>query len=509
MNERNENDIVLSLCGITKSYPGVTALDDVSIDFRRGEIHAIVGENGAGKSTIIKIIAGAIPFDSGRIIFGGAEYEKITPLEARNQGVEVVYQEHNLIESLSVAENICLGSKTGRFVDYKEMNRQAEEIFRRFDIDLDPKTKVQHLSVAQMQIVEIAKAVSKDVKILIMDEPTAPLTASFVDVLMDMITQLKKDGITIIYISHRLEEIFQIADRVSVLRDGQHITTQEVSGITRETLIDCMVGRQLTESFPEKHVEIGRVALEVRHLTGSGDADVSFSVRKGEVLGIAGLVGSGRTELLRLIYGADRKDSGEVLVNGQKVTIRSPKDALRSGIGLIPEDRKRQGCLLMQSVMWNTSIMCIRGISSRSFVNKDREKSLAEEYRKAFNIKAHSLTQKVNTLSGGNQQKVVLAKTLAANAEILMFDEPTRGIDVGAKQEIYQLICRLASEGKAIIIVSSEMEELLGLSDRLIVMAEGCLTGELTKDEFDQRRIMEYASRGAGKASDKGEYDGE
>lgn len=508
MNERNGDQTVLSLRGVTKRYPGVTALDSVSLDFKRGEIHAIVGENGAGKSTIIKIIAGSIPFDDGEIYFGGNPYKKITPLEARQHGVEVVYQEHNLIESMSVAENICLGEKTGRFVNWQEMYRRAEEIFRRFSIDIDPRTKVRNLSVAQMQIVEIAKAVSKNVKVLIMDEPTAPLTASFVDVLMDMVVQLKKEGVTIIYISHRLEEIFQIADRVSVLRDGQHVITQEIGEMTRKSLIDHMVGRQLTESFPEKSAKVGEVALEVRNLAGSGDAGISFSVRKGEILGIAGLVGAGRTELLRLIYGADRKDAGEVWVNGKKVTIRSPKDALRHGIGLIPEDRKRQGCLLMQSVMWNTSVMCIQTISSRGFVDTKREKSLAEEYQKAFNIKAHSLQQKVNTLSGGNQQKVVLAKTLAANADVLMFDEPTRGIDIGAKQEIYHLIFRLASEGKAVIIVSSEMEELMGLSDRMLVMAEGRLSGELTRDEFEQRRIMEYASRSVDAVGDKGVQDG-
>ncbi len=487
---------VLALRHITKTYPGVVALSDVSIAFEAGEVHALMGENGAGKSTLIKVISGAIAPDSGEIELGGATCQQMTPQAAIEKGVAVIYQEFNLFDSLTAAENIFIGERASdkRFVDYKQMGKAAAAIFQRFGVNIDPYQEVQYLTPAYKQIVEISKAIHKQAKILIMDEPTAPLSVAEVEKLFEIIAELKGAGITIVYVSHRLDEIFAIADRVSVLRDGKYICTVKTSEIDRDGLIQLMVGRELSNAYPAATGQAGAVILQVKNMTGNGVRDVSFDLRRGEILGVAGLVGSGRTELMRLIFGADRREGGEVLVGGAPVRIKSPTDALDKGIGLIPEDRKATGAFLGNSIAWNICISSIKKVSKGLVVSEKREREMAAFYHEKLRIKTPSLDQLVLNLSGGNQQKVVLAKVMAADTEVLIFDEPTRGIDVGARAEIYQLMRELAGQGKGIIMVSSDMEELLGMSDRAIVMAEGRLAGELDRTQFSQERILQLAS---------------
>ncbi len=487
---------LLTLKKLTKHYPGVLALDNVSLDFVEGEVHALLGENGAGKSTLIKMVAGAIEPDGGAILIDGQAYSRMTPHLARSLGVEVIYQEFNLVPSMSVAENIFLGDKTGNgiLIDTKTMVTRARKVFEQFNLDIDPHALVRDLPTAQQQIVEIAKAVSKHVKILIMDEPTAPLTVSEVESMFEVVRRLKEQGVTILYISHRLEEIFRISDRVSILRDGRYIATRTTKATNRAELISLMVGRELKESYPARRSIPGDVALEVKHLYGNGNADISFTVRKGEILGFSGLVGAGRTELARVIYGAEPAESGEIWLEGKPVQIHSPEEAIRLGIGLIPEDRKNQGVFLDMDVKWNIAFSKLRQISCRTVVDDKQETGIAEKYQARLKIKTPSLSQQVKNLSGGNQQKVVLAKSLAAESRILIFDEPTRGIDVGAKQEIYQLMCELADDGIAIIMISSDMEELLGMSDRVIVLCEGRFAGEVPREQFSQSIILDLAS---------------
>lgn len=493
-----EQDIILSLENITKIYPGVVALDHVSVGFMRGEIHALCGENGAGKSTLIKVITGAIQPEGGKIILGGTEYKAVTPALARANGIEAIYQEYNLVDTMSAAENISFGRQDGKFVNYKAMNETARQIFERFGVDIDPKTLVRNLTSAKRQIVEIAKAVSKNARILIMDEPTAPLTNAEIEILMEIIAHLKQEGVTIIYISHRLDEIFRIADRVTVFRDGQYVTTENIADTNRSQLIKYMVGRELSETYPcarrEKQAGGDVPVLEVRNLTGNGIKNISFQVKAGEILGIAGLVGAGRSEIIKVLVGAEQKQWGKILVNGKEVEIKSPAQALEYGIGLVPEDRKREGCFLLYGVNWNIVISCIKKISRGLFVDRRKEKEMAEAYTAKLQIKTPSGDQKVLNLSGGNQQKVVIAKTLASDPDVLIFDEPTRGIDVGAKHEIYELMDQLCAEGKAIIMISSDMEELLGMSDRITVLYEKQLSGDVPADHMSQEYILEMAS---------------
>ncbi len=487
---------VLTLKNITKTYPGVKALDNVSISFKKGEIHGLVGENGAGKSTLIKVISGAVVPQAGEIILDDRSYARLTPHEAIEKGVAVIYQEFNQFGSLTAAENIFIGEKlSGKpLVDYRQMNSEASVIFERFGINIKPDTEVQYLTPAYKQVVEISKAIHKQVRVLIMDEPTAPLSVSEVEKLFEIIAELKAQGMTIIYVSHRLDEIFAITDRVSVLRDGKYVTTVPTSEIDREGLIHLMVGRELSKTYPELATAPGETVLEVKNLSSSAVHDVSFHLKRGEILGIAGLVGSGRTELMRLVYGADKKTDGEILVNGEPVHVVSPARALQHGIGLIPEDRKATGVFLHQSIVWNIGISSLRNISRFLVVDSQKEQEQAENYRQKLQIKTPSLYQLVINLSGGNQQKVVLAKMMAANPDVLIFDEPTRGIDVGARMEIYQLMRELTAKGKGIIMVSSDMEEVLGMSDRVMVMAYGRITGELSKDNFSQEKILALAS---------------
>jgi ABC-type sugar transport system ATPase subunit len=397
---------------------------------------------------------------------------------------------------MSTAENIFLGDKASDkyLVDYRAMRRKAREVFDQFKVDIDPNILVRELSPAQKQIVEIAKTVSKDVKILIMDEPSAPLSVSEVEHMFEVVNQLKQSGVTVIYISHRLEEVFRISDRVSVLRDGEYVTTKLTKDTDRKELISLMVGRELKETYPPRLNPPGEIALEVKNLTGNGDHDISFAVRQGEILGISGLVGAGRTELAMLLYGAAPIESGEIWVDGKQVRMRSPRDAIQQGLGLLTEDRKNKGLFLEMGVGWNISFPIVRRLSKYGVVDTKTEKKITEQYKQRIGIKTPSMEQRVINLSGGNQQNVVLAKSLAAESDILIFDEPTRGIDVGAKQEIYHLMRELAENGIAILMISSDMEELLGMSDRIIVLSEGKLAGEVRKEQFSQDYILDLAS---------------
>ena len=487
---------VLSLRDIVKLFPGVVALKNVSLEFYAGEIHAIVGENGAGKSTLIKTITGAHAPDDGTITIDGEAFTAMNPALARQHGIECIYQEFNLIDVLSAAENICYGERSRGLVNQKAMNEKAAKLFADFGVDIDPSTPVRNLTPGHMQIVEIAKAVSKDARILILDEPTAPLSVAEVDILMSIVRKLRDDGVAIIYISHRLDEIFSLSDKVSVLRDGEYITTLKTSQTNRPELIKYMVGREMTQSFPPRSVQPGEVALEVENLTGNGVKNISFRVRKGEILGVSGLVGSGRTEIMKVIFGAEKKQWGRIRVNGAEAEIKNPGDAMHKyRIGLCPEDRKREGCFLGESISWNIVYNILGRISRLGVINRKKEREIADYYGSSMRIKAPDLDRtRVLTLSGGNQQKVVVGKALAADADIIIFDEPTRGIDVGAKYEIYELMNGLVEQGKAIVMVTSDMEELLGMSDRIVVFGERCLAGELTKEEFSQERILDMAS---------------
>jgi ribose transport system ATP-binding protein len=420
----------------------------------------------------------------------------MTPHLSRSLGIEVIYQEFNLVPAMSAAENIFLGDriKGSWLVDFKTMRSKTKEIFDLFRVDIDPGALVQDLSPAQRQIVEIAKAVSKNVKILIMDEPSAPLSVSEVDRMFEIIRQLKQEGVTVIYISHRLEEVFRISDRVTVMRDGRYVATKQTQDTNRKELISLMVGRELTEVYPCRTITPTETAIELKHLSGNGDRDISLTVRKGEIVGLSGLVGSGRTELAMLLCGAVPAEGGEIWIDGKLVKIRTPADAKRHKIGLLPEDRKGHGLFLEMGVKWNISFPIIRGLSRRGVVDRKKEAQIAQEYKEQLDIRTPSLDQRVINLSGGNQQKVVLAKSLAAHSSILIFDEPTRGIDVGAKQEIYRLMCELANNGIAIIMISSDMEELLGMSDRIIVLSEGEVAGEVKREQFSQDYVLDLAS---------------
>ncbi len=485
---------ILSLDHITKAYPGVVALSEMSLDFRSGEVHALLGENGAGKSTLIKVVAGAVQPDSGTLSVEGRTFTHLTPALSRSLGIEVIFQEFNLMPSLSAAENICLGEKTGRFVSQKDMRTRAQALFDQFEVDIDPATLVRDLPASRQQIVEIAKAVSKKARVLIMDEPTAPLSMTEVEHLFKIIRRFRDQGTTVIYISHRIDELFAISDRVTVLRDGKYVATKVTAQTSRAELINLMVGRELKESYPSRSVAPGAPVLELRGVTGNGDTDVSFSLRAGEILGMAGLVGAGRTELAKVLFGAARLEAGQILVEGKPVHIRSPRDAIRHGLGLIPENRKEEGCFLEMSIAWNISFANLRRLSAGLFVKAKAVDALGIRFQELLRIKTPNLTQKVRNLSGGNQQKVVLAKTLATDSRILIFDEPTRGIDVGARHEIYKLMGQLVEQGIAILMITSDMEELLGMSDRIVVIHEGQLAGAVDKPDFSQQRILELAS---------------
>ncbi len=490
------SDVFLELSHITKYYPGVKALNDVSVELKKGEVHALVGENGAGKSTLIKILAGAVEPNGGEIILNGKHYEKMTPQSAKELGVEVIYQEFNLMPSLSVAENIFCGSYMGNgvIISRKKMEQEAERILRDMGLFISPGVLVKNLSVAYMQVVEIAKAISRNAEILVMDEPTAPLTNAEVEILFQVIGRLKEKGVTIIYISHRLNEIFQIADRITVLRDGNKIASHNTVDVSRKQLIYEMVGREITETYPTRNNSVGETILQLKNVTGNGVRNISFEVHKGEILGLAGLVGAGRTETIRMLFGADPKVSGQFLLNGKEISPKSPKEAVEHGILLIPEDRKRQGVILNLPIYMNITLPILPKISKFTVINKKLEKKMVDQQQAALRIKTPTLQQLVKNLSGGNQQKVVLAKWLVCQGQVLIFDEPTRGIDVGAKQEIYGLMNELCEQGMAIIMISSEMEEVIGMSDRIVVLSEGIQTAVLDRADFNQETILHHAS---------------
>ncbi len=593
-------DNILELKNISKYYPGVTALNNVSLKIRKGEIHALVGENGAGKSTLIKTCSGAIAPSSGEICVNGKTFKSMTPKTSEENGIGVIYQEFNLVGDLSVAENIflgrairkgpssgeiCVNGKTfksmtpktseengigviyqefnlvgdlsvaeniflgrairkGIIIDLKAMERESKKILDSLHINISPKTLVKNLSVGYQQMVEIAKAMSQNAQVLIMDEPSAPLTSAEVESMFAIVDLLKEKGVSIIYISHRLEEIFRLSDRVTVLRDGEYVTTLNTAETNEDELVKYMVGRELTEIYPTRKADSikDEVLFEAVNVSGNGDKNISFKIHKGEVLGFGGLIGAGRTEMAELMFGmkpktsgkflykgkeinpkspkeaidvgiglvpvgAGRtemaelmfgmkpKTSGKFLYKGKEINPKSPKEAIDVGIGLVPEDRKAKGALLTLSIQENINMPIYPRISKATVINEKTEREIAQKYKEEISIKTPNLTQLVKNLSGGNQQKVILAKWLAADSELLIFDEPTRGIDVGAKQEIYTLINTLVEQGKAVLMISSEMEELMGMSDRIIILAEGSVSGELRKEEFKQETIMKYASK--------------
>lgn len=492
------SDNILELKHITKLYPGVVALNDVSLEVRRGEILALVGENGAGKSTLIKTCSGAITPTQGEIVINGKSFTGMTPQTSEQNGIGVIYQEFNLVGDLSVAENIFLGRaiRKGMVIDLKAMERESKKILDSLNIKINPKTLVKTLSVGYQQMVEIAKAVSQNAKLLIMDEPSAPLTSAEVEAMFAIVDKLKAGGVSIIYISHRLDEIFRLADRITILRDGQYVTTLNTDETNKDELVKYMVGRQLTEVYPKRD-EIcvkDEVIFEAVNVSGNGDKNISFKIHRGEVLGLGGLVGAGRTEFAELMFGMRPKTAGKFIFKGKEISPKTPKDAIELGIGLVPEDRKKEGALLGMSIRCNINMPIYQRISKGTVINEKKEEEIAQTYRKEISIKTPTLDQLVKNLSGGNQQKVILAKWLAADSELLIFDEPTRGIDVGAKQEIYTLINHLVEQGKTVLMISSEMEELMGMSDRILILAEGNMTGELNTSEFNQERIMQLAS---------------
>lgn len=490
-------DTILKVQDISRYYPGVKALNGISFEIRRGEVHAICGENGAGKSTFIKILTGAIEPSGGTIGFEGVQYKRLSPKQSMELGINVIYQEFSLIPFLSVAENIFYGRELKRHGvrDIKEMNRKAEELCREMGVSIDIKARVCDLGIAYQQIVEILKAVSQRSKFIIMDEPTAPLTVNETQIFFKIIEKLKKDQVTIVFISHRLEEVFQICDRVTVFCDGAYISTREVSEITQKQLISSMVGRELADDYPKPNRTIQEeIILKAEGLSNQYVKNVSFELKRGEILGFGGLVGAGRTELARAIFGADGISEGKLELRSTPYIPHTPKSAIKAGIGLIPEDRKNQGVVLSQSVKENAVFSILKKCSRATVISSKTEQEYVDQYIRELNIKTPSKDQLVKNLSGGNQQKVVLAKMLATNCDVLIFDEPTRGIDVGAKYEIYSLMCKLVEHGKSIIMISSEMSELIGMSDRILVMGAGRITGELKKAEFKQETILEMAS---------------
>ena len=489
---------LLQLSGINKYFPGVHALKDAQFDVRRGEVHALLGENGAGKSTMIKIISGVYKPDTGNIMLDGQQQTFNNPREAQSAGIATIYQELGLYPELSVAENIFMGHAPqkdwGLFktVDWDTMQRRAEELLAELNIhNLDVQANVGTFNVGNRQRIEIAKALSLDAQILIMDEPTAALTESDVEQLFSIVRLLRDRGVSIIYISHRLNEVFELADRVTVLRDGEYIGTQDVKDTTETQLISMMVGRTIDNLFPKQDAEIGDVVLEVSNLNRPPlTNNISFKVHAGEIVGLAGLVGSGRSETAQVIFGVLPAESGEIRVNGKKVQIKHPSEAVHYGIGYVPEDRGHQGLVKEMTIRENTSMAVLDSVSTNTFINRAKERVLANKSIQQLSIRATGSEQIVNKLSGGNQQKVVVSKWLASDPKILIMDEPTRGVDVGAKSEIHRLMSQLVAEqGLAILMISSELPEVLGMSDRVLVMREGHLVGEFTREEATQETI--------------------
>lgn len=494
-----EHKNILEFQGINKSFVGVKVLQDISFGIKKGEIHALLGENGAGKSTLMKILSGAYSKDSGQITWEGKVVDIKNTVDSERLGIAIIYQELNLIPELTVAENIYLNRQPRKYglVSWEKLYKDAENAIKQINVELNPKAVVSSLSVAQQQMVEIAKAISLNSKLLIMDEPTSTLTDAEAKKLFEVIKNLKEKGITIIYISHRMEEIFSICDSFTVMRDGVYIAGGNIKDVDTDKIIEYMVGRSLSQIFPQRNNKIGNVVLEAEHIANDVEVkDVSFSLKKGEILGFAGLVGAGRTETLKAVFGADKRARGSVKINGKKVSIRSPQAAIRQGIGFLPEDRKKEGLVTELPVLDNIVMAKMENSMTKGFFSMSKAVNICRHYIKSLLIKTPSEKQKAKFLSGGNQQKVVLAKWLNCNPDIIVLDEPTRGIDVNAKMEIYHIIVNLAEQGKSIVLISSEMQEIIGLCDRVYVMYEGRVTGVLDKEKLTQQQIMHYATGG-------------
>jgi inositol transport system ATP-binding protein len=491
-------EVLLRMTGISKAFPGVQALDDVHLDAEAGSVHALMGENGAGKSTLMKVLAGIYRADTGRIELDGREANIPDSATALRLGIAMIHQELSPVPAMMVAENIYLGREpVNRFglVDKKQMIADAQAVFDKWQIDINPRRVMKTLSVAQMQMVEIAKAISTDARLIIMDEPTSAITEREVEHLHRMIRSLRESGVAIIYITHKMDEVFKIADKVTVFRDGKHVSTLPAAELDRQKLITLMVGRELTHLFPKEDVAIGEVVMTVRGLTRHGVIDdISFDLRRGEILGLAGLMGAGRTEVLEAIFGVTKVDAGEITINGKPASIKSPADAIEAGMGLLTEDRKLTGIMGSLSVRDNMTIANLNRFSPGWILRKRRMEAACVAQRDALAIKTPSLAQLIKNLSGGNQQKVLVSRWLLTLPDILMIDEPTRGIDVGAKSEIHRLMSGLAKEGKAILMVSSEMPEILGMSDRVLVMAGGRITAEFSRAEVTQEKVLEAAT---------------
>lgn len=491
------NEIALHMQHISKTFPGVIALDDVDFELRKSEVHILLGENGAGKSTLMKILSGAYHAGSGKIVLNGQEIEIRSPKHAQTLGISIIYQELNLVPQLSSAENVFLGREPVRMpgvVDHAAMQKQAASILSGLGVSIDVRRPIRELSIAEQQMVEVAKAISLDARILIMDEPTSALTEREIAELFARIRQLKQSGVSIVYISHRMEELFEIGDRVTVLRDGRNVGTCQIKEVSREQLIRLMANRELTNQFPKVSATKGAEALRVENLkTKDKLTDINFTLYRGEVLGVAGLLGSGRTELARAIFGADPVEAGTIYLNGRPLHIRSPRQAINSRIGFLTEDRKTEGLVLALSVRDNICLASLNQFSRLGIVSGGTENRTAQGYVKELRIKTPSIKQKAVNLSGGNQQKVVLSKWLSSNADILIFDEPTRGIDVAAKAEIYELMNQLTRKGVAILMISSELPEIMGMSDRILVMSRGRINGEFAASEATQEKILHCA----------------
>ena len=492
-----QDEFILKMEHITKTFPGVKALDDIELKVRRGTVHAVMGENGAGKSTMMKCLLGIYKADAGTVHFDGEYRHYSGPKDALESGLAMIHQELSTVGQLTVAENIFLGrEKTSKgFLQKKEMQEDTQKLFDQLNIAINPRTKMGALSVSQQQMCEIAKAISYDAQLIIMDEPTSSITESEVAHLFQMIRTLLDRGITIIYISHKMDEIFEISDEISIYRDGQYIATRPTKETSSSQLIELMVGRTLTDLYPKEPASIGSTCLRVEGLSREGEFEnVSFELKRGEILGMAGLIGAGRTEVAETIFGIRKPSAGKVYVDGQETHIHSPQDAIAYRIGLLTEDRKGSGCFLPLNITLNTCMASLDKASRGPFVDYGRARESATKMREALSIKTPSLNQKIENLSGGNQQKVLVGRWLLTEPDILIVDEPTRGIDVGAKREIYKLLSDLAVQGKAIIMISSEMPELLGMCDRILVMAEGHLTGTLDASEATQERILQFAT---------------
>ncbi len=486
----------LEMRGITKQFPGVLALDKVSLSIYPGKVLALVGENGAGKSTLMKVLSGVHKMDAGEILLNGKPVTIGNPLASRQMGISIIYQELSVLNNMDIAENIFVGRerKKNGMVDKKAQHEEARRLLARVGLSIDTHTRVGKLSTAQKQMVEVAKALSFDAKLIIMDEPTSSLTEKETAMLLDIIHKLRDEGVAIVFISHRMNEIFEIADEIAVMRDGQMVKQLSAEGTQEKDVIAAMVGRDVQDLFVKAEAPIGDVALEVVGLsTKSLLKDISFKVHAGEIVGFAGLVGAGRSEVMRAVFGIDPRETGEIRVHGKPVRIESTVDALRAGLGFVPEDRKEQGLILKMSVRHNTSIAALSSVAKGWFIDRGAENALSDEYVAKLRVKTPSNEQKVMNLSGGNQQKVVIAKWMATHPAVLILDEPTRGIDVGAKKEIHALMSELARQGVAIIMISSELPEILGMSDRIYVMHDGRIRGEIARENASQEAIMKLA----------------